>query len=568
MNNIAETIWKQYQAGLNYFSRAGLEKEWKDAEDFYEGRHWPAATKKTKNLPRPVINLCSMIADNKKASILSGKLGIIYTPAEMFGERLEMAQIGANLFTKFAANISKELKQDDLDEEAMNYGVIYGTYIYHYFWDKEVTGGMETPYVGGERGEILKPQNVIVANAREKNVQKQKYIIIASVESLSSVKELAEKNGVKNLDEIVADHEIDDEATKELEVCTVLTKYSRKNGKVVWSKSTKNVLIQDTTYWEPNEDKVELDEEEISDEGTEITEPDKVKEEEIDLFKTQLYPIVIECHKDRQDCIYGIGEVAQAIPNNKAVNFNIAMMLLSVQQTAWPKIIQKVGALARQNITNAPGEVLTDNTKGSGWGFKYMETSGFSAQALTLTDNLVSLTRTTTGSSEVVTGEVLGANMAAQAIIALQNQAKKPIEIYQNKFKRAHIEIGKIHEQFFKYYYTDDRMFSYEEDNQLYVNSFNGEMFRNIDFSLAVEVGTTGIYSEALLITLLDNMKTAGDITLDEYIELYPDSIMVFKERLKKMRQKRMIEEQEQLMQNMTNPALPPMTEGTVPIQS
>ena len=182
-----------------------------------------------------------------------------------------------------------------------------------------------------------------------------------------------------------------------------------------------------------------------------------------------------------------------------------------------------------------------------------METSGFSSQALTLTDSLISLTRTVTGSSEVVTGEVMGANMAASAIIALQNQAKKPIEIYQKKFYRAHQKIGKIHEQFFKNYYTDDRLFSYEEDNQLYTVSMNGESYKDIDFSLSVEVGSGGIYSESLTVSLLDSMKQAGDIDFDEYIELYPESIMVFKSQLKKMRQKKAEEQKQMLLQQQLN---------------
>lgn len=551
MNNQAEIIWSQYQDGLNYFDRSGLKKEWEECEKFYEGDQWPKATKKTKSLPRPVVNLCSMIADNKKAGILSEKIKLVYTPTELFGDKLEQAQQGANLFTKFSDYISKELNQEDLDEEAIDYATQLGTYIYHYYWDKDVAGGMTTPYLGAERGEILKPSNVIVSNPRIKDVQKQKYIIIASIESLSSVKELAKRNKVKNIDEIVADHEIEDEATRELEVCTILTKYSRKDNRVIWSKSTKNVMIQESTYLDPKLNTVELTDEEVSDEGSELSEPDKVSKID-NLFKKELYPIVIESHKNRKDCIYGIGEVSQAIANNKSVNFNLAMMLLSVQQTAWPKIIQKVGALASQVITNTPGEVLTDNSKGQNWGFKYMEPTGFSSQALTLTDSLISLTRTTTGSSEVVTGEVMGANMAASAIIALQNQAKKPIEIYQKKFYRVHASIGKIHEQFFKNYYTDDRLFSYQEDNQNIVSSMNGEKYSDIEFSTSVEVGTAGIFSEALTIQLLDSLKASGDITSDDYIELYPESIMVFKEKLKKMRQKHLeeqMQEQELLMQ-------------------
>lgn len=547
-NDIATTIWNQYQNGLNYFNRSGLSKEWEDCENFYEGRQWPTKTKKTKNLPRPVVNICSMIADNKKAGILSEKIKLIYNPSELFGEKLDSAVRGSNIFTKFAENISKEMHLDELDDEAIDYATQLGTYIYHFFWDKEITGGMETPYIGGLRGEILHPKNVVVSNARECNIQKQKYIIIASIESLSSVKEIAKKNNILNIDEITADHEIEDEATKELEVCTVLTKYSRKNGKVIWSKSTKNVLIQEPTFWEPDKSKVKLFEEEVNDEGSELSEPDKTIKENT-FSKKQLYPLVMKPHKKRKNCIYGIGEVTQAIPNNKAVNFNLALMLLSVQQTAWPKIIQKAGALARQQITNAPGEVLTDNTRGQNWGFKYMEPTSFSSQALTLTDILINLTRTTTGSSEVVTGEVLGTNMAASAIIALQNQAKKPIELYQKNFFNAHMEIGKIFEQFFKYYYRDDRLFSYEEDNRTVINTMNGKEFSDIEFSTSVDVGTSGVFSESLTISLLDNMKQAGDIDFDEYIDLYPESIMVFKSQLKKMRQKKQ-EEQLQLLEN------------------
>lgn len=561
MDDIAGKIWNQYQNGLRYFERTKLSAEWQGCENFYEGKQWPNPTKNTKNLPRPVVNLCSMIADNKKAGILSEKLKLVFSPSEMFGERLEQATQGARIFTKFTENISKEMKLEDLDDEAVDYSVRLGTYIYHFFWDKEIIGGMESPFIGGLRGEILHPKNVIVSNPRERDVQKQKYIIIASIESLSSVKEQAKINRVPNIDEIVSDHEIEDEATKDLEVCTILTKYSRKSGKVVWSKSTKDVLIQEPTLWEPKTQKIRLEDEEVEENGSELSEPD-VAEETNNLSKRQLYPIIIKSHKKRKDCIYGIGEVAQAIANNKVVNFNLALMLLSVQQTAWPKIVQKAGALARQTITNAPGEILTDNSKGQQWGFKYMEPTGFNAQALTLTDSLISLTRTTTGSSEVVTGEVMGANMAASAIIALQNQAKKPIEMYQRSFYSAHIEIGKIFEQFFKFYYTDDRLFSYEEDNQVVVNEMNGENYKDIEFSTAVDVGSAGEFSDALTVSLLDSMKANQDIDFDEWIELYPDSIMSFKAQLKKMRQKKIEEQQmqEQLLQSqgMANQPISP----------
>lgn len=531
-------IWEEFIRGREYLKKSNLMSEWEECERFYEGEHWPQPTPKTKNLPRPVINLCSMICNNKKSGILSGNIKILFRPSEMFGDALERAEEGANIFTKFADNITKELRQNDLDDLAQDNSVQLGTYAYHYYWDTTISGGMQTPYVGGLRGEIIHPKNIIFANPMEKDEQKQKYIIIASAEPLESVKQLAKRNNVIDFESIKSDNDLNEDTTNSLPLCTVLTKYSRQNGKVVWEKSTKYHYIQKPTMWQPDLESVKIGDNE---DEQEINEPDTINN--YGYFRKQLYPIVVGNHKNRKNSIYGIGEVKQAIQNNKEVNFSLGMMLLSVQNTGWPKIIQKVGALAKQMITNEPGEIITDTTKGSNWGVKYMDMPGFNGQALTLTNTIIDLTRTTTGSTEVTNGEVMGANMAASAIIALQNQAKKPIEMYQKKFYRSYEKIGKILEQFFKYYYNDGRLFSYEEEGQRYVTSLNGQNYQDIDFSLSVEVGAGGVYSESLTISLLDSLKNAGDIDTDEYIDLYPDSIMTFKNKLKKMREQKKIEQ-------------------------
>ena len=230
------------------------------------------------------------------------------------------------------------------------------------------------------------------------------------------------------------------------------------------------------------------------------------------------------------------------------------MMLLAVQQTAWPKIIAKAGALAKQIITNTPGEIVIDNSKSGGFGIQYMQTPNVNPQVTQITSTLIDLTRSTSGSTEVATGEVIGANMAASAIIALQNQAKKPIEMYQKNFYRTYEKIGNILLQFFKYYYTDNRLFSYEDDGERIINYMNGSKYKDINYSLIIEVGASGAYSESLTISLLDQLKAAGDITTDDYIELYPESIMTFKQKLKRMREKKLIQQQLIMQTNNQNP--------------
>lgn len=535
-------VWQEFEKGRNYQKSTGLLKTWEDCENFYEGNQWPKPTKRTKALPRPVFNISAMIADNKKAGILSGNVKMIYKPAELYGYQIEKAERGAEIFTRFSESLVKEVKEDELDDTAVSYSTQLGIAFYHYYWDVNVSGGLYTNYVGAMRGEVLSPKNVILSNPTEKDIQKQKYIIIASSEPIDSVRELAKKNGVKDYDNIKPDNELREEE-KNLEEVTVLTKYSRQNGKVVWEKATKEYYLQKPTLWEPQKEKVTFEDEQ------EINEPDI--HTNYTYMRKQLYPIAVLTHKERNRCIYGIGEVEQTIQNNKALNFNVAMMLLSVQDNSWPKMIQKIGALANQSITNEPGQILTDYTKGSGWGVKYLDTPSFNVQALTLTNSILDITRTVTGSTEVVTGEVLGANMAASAIIALQNQAKKPIEMYQRKFYRCYNQKAKIYEQFFKYYYSDGRLFGFEQDNEQYVAEMNGNAYSDFDFNVAIEVGAGGVWSESLSISLLDSLKQDGTIDADDYIELYPDSIMPFKEKLKKIRQRKKEEllQQQLLMQ-------------------
>lgn len=529
-------LWKRYQDSLNYIRRMSLDKIWKECEDFVEGRHWPTPTPRTKGMPRPVINIVNLIADNKKAGILSSKVKLVYRPSQVIFN-VDKADEGADIFTKFVEIVMKELKQEDLDDEAQNDATQLGSYAYHYFWDKNVSGNFQSPFIGSVRAEIIEPKKIFFANPMIHDEQKQKWIQIVSSEPVESVRALAKSNGIKDWMNIKADYEIDDESFKDKEMCTVITQYSRKNGKVIWQKSTKDTYIQKPTFWQPDLNKPKGEDLE------ETKEPDIPSSESF--FENQLYPIVFGTHKTKRRCIYGIGEVEQAIPNNKAVNFNIGMMLLSVQQTAWPKIVQKAGALAKQTITNTPGEIITDNTQNPGvWGIKYLESPGFNGQALTLTNSLLDLTRTTQGATEVVTGEVLGANMAASAIIALQNQAKKPIELYQKKFYRTYEKIGAILLQFFKYYYNDGRMFVYENEDSREVNILNGSQYNEFDYSVVVEVGSAGTYSESLSIGLLDQLKADQTIDQDQYIELYPDSVMTFKAKLKAMREKKKEEQQ------------------------
>lgn len=539
--DLAKKIWDDWQKGLEYQNKLRLKDTCEQCVDFFEGRQWPQATERTKNMPRPVINIIKFIVNGKKANILSSKISVMYKPLVYGQEEGQMAIDGASSFTSFAKHINKEIKQEDLDNQAIADGLKKGTYIYHYFWDREKKTGM-AKFDGGLNGQIIDCLNIVFANPKQKDEQKQKWIIIQSRENVDTLKAIAEKNGISKAEQELIKSDDDTEKNYNSEeqdgeeYATVLTRYFRKNGEVYYTKSTKDMIIQEETPLTPDAAKIklELDDEDKTNEDKEEIEQDKPEQT---VFKMNLYPIIVDSYEEREKSIYGIGEVEQLIPTQKAINFNYAMMQMASQNMGFPKIAMRPRALQGKQITNVPGEIITDYSPGFD-GIKYLNPPAFSNTPMVVADKLLEMTRTVTGATEVANGEVLGKNMSGSAIVALQTQAKVPIEDMQKRFWRTHEKIARVWEQFFKAYYRFDIPYLVEAEDGQQADVFNGSKYQNTDFETTIEVGPGSAYSESLSINLLESALQRGDITFDDYIDLYPDTAMPFKAKLKEIRKK------------------------------
>lgn len=542
---LAKKIWNDWQKGLEYQKKLRLKETCEQCIDFFEGRQWPQATERTKNMPRPVINLIEYIVNGKKANILSSKISVVYKPLIYSQEESKLATEGASSFTSFANHIRKEIKQEDLDNQAILDGLIKGPYIFHYFWDKEKKTGM-AKFDGGLNGQIIDCLSIVFANPKQKDEQKQKWIIIQSRENVETLKSIAKKNGITKteLELITADDDTEKNYNAEEqdgeEYATVLTRYFRKNGEVYYTKSTQSMIIQEETPLTPDAQKIKLELDEETNKTNEDKEQVDIDKPENTKFKMTLYPIVVDSYKEREKSIYGRGEVEQIIPAQRSINFNYAMMQMASQNMGWPKVLMRPRALQGKTITNTPGEIITDYSPNFD-GIRYMSPPTFSSMPLTIADKLIEGTRMVTGATEVANGEVLGKNMSGSAIVALQTQAKVPIEDMQKRFWRAHEKIARIWEQFFKAYYRFDVPYSVESENGQEVNSFNGSIYQNMDFETTIDVGPGSAYSESLSINLLEQALQRGDINFDDYIDLYPETAMPFKAKLKEIRKKQLL---------------------------
>lgn len=525
-NNLCEMFRqvKDYQSSMN------LTTAIPQFVDFYEGRQWAAPTERTKSLPRPVINIIKMICRNKEAGIKSSVVKLVY--------KAEDETVNTDKFTNFADYISKEMGMEEIDARAIHEGVIKGSYFYHFYWDTEAKGKLGN-IKGGVRCELIDILNIGFANPKETDEQKQKWIIIETREEADAIKAKMDKDDPDCDPDAVSKDESDDSYNNTEQegsnLVTVYTRYFRINGEVYCERATKNTIVNKPFPISPDvESAMKMIGGEEDAPNTSLT--DNGEEQALPQGKAYLYPIVVGNYEAREKSIYGLGEVEGLIPNQKAINFNLAMSLLSAQNNAWSKYIVSEDALKGQEITNEPGQVLVDHSA-TGGGIRKLESSAISTSPIQLIQTITDLTRVVTGSTEVMTGEAISANMSGAAIAQLQSQAQLPIEGLRDRFWKVKEKQGKILEQFFKLFYHE-KEFIYSDTQKVEENgklqekeiniqdTFNGEDYIDKEFTIVVEATAGTKASAAGDINMLDNLINKQLIDKKTYIKAYPKNAL------------------------------------------
>lgn len=519
----ASKIEKEYKEGLSYKKQMGYLDKWAIHERFISGDQWPQTTDKTKNLPRPIFNIIKQIVNHKVASVMNENIKMIFTANDAEEESMEVE--AADKFTRYSDTVWENLKQDQLNEEALQSGAITGACIWHYFWDTSKSGGNRLKYVGDIAGEIIDAVNFFPGNPQNHRVQEQPYIIITYRDLIDNVKKEAEAAGISKemINMITPDSETEDQAydmakqelTEETKV-TVLTKYWKaKDGFIHFKKVASGIVVKKDT-------------------NTHL----------------KLYPLVVMQWERRKRSIFGSSDVEGLIPNQKAINFIIAMQILSVELTGWPKlIIDKT--LVNQPITNSPGEVISVNTGSNGNvnnSIQYLNPAQMSSQSFNLVESLLSYTKEVAGANENALGEQSSGQLNATAIMLLQKASGVPLESIKRRFYQACEDIGLIWSEFWKAYYNTDRNVTLKDDNgDEYTDTFNGEQYTNVDMNLKIDIGPSSSYSESLMMTSLDKLFDTQHIDIKQYLQYAPKNVIPFKDRLLKDIQEK--EEQAMMMQ-------------------
>jgi hypothetical protein len=530
---LAVQAQQQYKDGLAYKKQRGYLSNWAEYERFRAGDQWPKATQRTKDLPRPVFNVIDQIQGHKVSSVMNENIKMMFSAMESApqtdpntGKPVEDPEIqAADLFTKYAEATWERIKQDDLNEEALDSASNTGTCVWHYYWDNSKKGGTKLKWIGQLEGETIDIVNFFPGNPQQRDVQKQPYNIITHRDEVSNIREEAKANKVSQelISLIVADKETEDQAydlakneITSSSKATVLTKYWReKDGFIYFMKVCGNVVIKPATN-----------------------------------TKRKLYPLEVMQWKRRKKSIFGVGDTEGLIPNQKSINFLIAMQILSVQNTGWPKMLIKKQFI-KQNPTNTPGEILVDDGPPGSWSAQYMNPGNISGHAQALVDSILTYTKEVSGANESSMGEQLTSQLNASAIMMLQKAAGIPIESIKRRFYQSMENIARIWIEFWVVNYNTTRMITLKDENQdPFTTEFNGSEYKDIEMEVKIDIGPSSSFSESLMMNSLDKLHDKGEINTIQYLKYVPNSVAPYKDRLiKELQQQQEMMQQQQAQQ-------------------
>ncbi len=556
--------WERYEHGRDYQSSIKMTTRIPRCVDFYEGRQYPPMTMASKDIPRPVTNFVKMICRSKKANILSTTVRCVYrSPGEAGGAGEGGADVTA--LNDFSEYISREMREEDIQSEGVLSGLIKGTAVFHYYWDAEARG-LDGRREGGLRCELVDPLHVFFEDPTERDEQKQGWILFATRVPVDTVREKADAGVDKEL--IVPDDDPDAKIYKDhreqegSRLCTLITAYFRRDGEVMVETAVKACVVNAARPITPDVSGA-LEQLAASDAGEEAEprenearpgdpanaalpdEADRAGEAPDKTLAVQdaqsyLYPVVVWQYEPREGSIYGLGEVENLIPNQRTVNEIYSLSAYAVKLTGWPKVILDPAALAGQKLTNAPGQQVIDFSR-TGRGIKYLEGASVNTQAKELADAIISLTRTVSGATEVMTGETSYANMSGAAIAQLQSQAQVPLDDIRASFWRAVERAGRVKAQFFRTHYAG-YAYSRRRDTERDPNgmpreewvraTFDSRSYATVPLECVCEASTGTRSSAAGDIQILEAAYKKGEIDLETLIRAYPPTAIGQKEEI------------------------------------
>lgn len=527
--------WKLYEEAESFNDSIKLYDTVKDNENFFIGKQWEGIS--ANGLPTPVFNFIKRTIMFKVATITSDNLKVNVSPLDAAAERDELVHPSKIVSAEFEALMERN-NIVRLNRELCRDAAVRGDGCLYTYWDPDFKEGDVT---GRICTEVLQNTRVYFGDPNERRVQKQPYILIKSYLPRYELKRRAESQGFSAGD-IEADEEdkAKDDVKKTDNKVTVLS--------LLWrDPDSGHIWCYDFTR------------------KTVLRKP-------YDLG-IRLYPVVWLNWDYIQDCYHGQAEVTGLIPNQVAYNKVWAASILSIQTTAFPKIMYDPTRIKKwSNQVGVAIPVVGGDMENAA---RNMTPPTISPQVYQYLAGLVDQTEKCMGVTAVAMGDSQPDN--ASAIIALQRAAATPMEMTKLNDREAIEDLFRIYLEFMAAFYgkrsvsvkTPETInqaveFAMESHPELkkedrISQNYDFSQLRDIPMNLKLDVGASSYYSEIASTTTMGEWMKIGAISPLQVAKRLPSGYLP--------KQDELIKELEQAAKMPASPLPQPVNqaEGEIP---
>lgn len=505
-----ELVWKQFTKGLDFNSKIKLADTVKVNENFFIGKQWEGV--QSNGLPTPTSNMLKQIVLHQVANITSDNLTMRAIPlsAHSNDKKLELMTeiVSAEFEGLFERNGIVTLVR-----EMMRNAAVDGDGCLFTSWDSSVDMG--NGIMGDIHTEVIENTRVIFGNPNDRHVQVQPYIIVWKRRPIEEVKERAKEYGASET--VVENIKPDNDDNNSLmdsytdDKCTLLLRLrkDRKTGHIFACEVTKDAIVR--------------------------------REYDMGIRR---YPITWLNWDYVQDSYHGQALITGLIPNQQFVNKALAMSMMSMMMSAFPKIVYDKTRVGKW--TNQVGAQIGVNGNVEGIA-KVIEPAQISPQIFQFIESVVEMTQSLTGATAVALGNTRPDNTSA--IIALQKAASIPSEITKMNLYQSIEDLGRIYVEFMADYYGKREVDVPADKAQLLIDpetiafagmeqdapirvKFDFKELKSVPMRLRLDVGASSYWSEIASMQTMENLLQLGLIDIVDFLERIPDGYVAKRQEL------------------------------------
>lgn len=147
----------------------------------------------------------------------------------------------------------------------------------------------------------------------------------------------------------------------------------------------------------------------------------------------------------------------------------------------------------------------------------------FQSQYFQNIGEMATSTLSDSGANDAALGNIRPDN--ATAIIQMREAALQPLQIYQNRFYDFIEQLARIWADFWINLYGSRMLRTVTKEGTNYI-PFDGDRYKNLVITARIDVGAATLWSEAVVISTLDNLLERQLINFSQYLDRMPAGII------------------------------------------